>query len=302
MCLLSRTRACFRSELAARLTPRGMCFQLVTAITVSIIFFAMPTCNTLSWKQFKQHWVSLVALALLYTISVSCNNASLSHVSLSTKYLISDVTPIPTIVLSYYIEKKGYNIIVICIVSLQVICSLLAVPQDGTSASAYGVVLAILSVIAASGKPVLAAVLMRGRMQTGLTPLALISAVFTALLTLLSDDERTHLYIELRSQAQRSCVVIIVGSLLASAYNILMFYLTLVTSALTNTVLGNVKQVRTLLQRNTSAMTTAANTAWLLHVIVIMIACIMPTPGYPVPGLAPLNWVGVAGVFLVTSM
>lgn len=65
-----------------------------------------------------------------------------------------------------------------------------------------------------------------------------------ALLTVISYEERSYLYIELRSQVWRSVVAILVGSLLAAAYNILMFYLTLVTSALTNTILGNAKQAR----------------------------------------------------------
>jgi hypothetical protein len=41
-------------------------------------------------------------------------------------------------------------------------------------------------------------------------------------------SERMYLYIELRSQVWRSTVSIVVGSLMAAAYNILMFYLTMV--------------------------------------------------------------------------
>ena len=223
--------------------------MVCTVIVVSTIFLLRPSLNTLSREQFKQHYTSLVALALLYTVSVSCNNASVDNASLSTKCLITGVTPLVTLALSYAMERKAYASSVIRLVGLQVLCAMLAVPQDGTSASAYGVFVSMLSVLASAGKPVLSGMLMCERQLTGLTPLALvwyytaISSIMMLVLTAGSRQERNHLSEELHSQPWRSLVAIVVGSLLASGYNILMFYLTLITSALTNTMLGNVKQV-----------------------------------------------------------
>jgi len=254
--------------------------MLCSFVVVSIIYLVRPSLCTVSRAQFKTHWSSLTVLALLYTISVSCNNASLQTTSLSVKYLITGVTPLPTMALSYVMEKKGYTWPFVGVVSLQVLGALLAVPWDGGAATAYGVLLSVLSVFASAGKPVLSGILMRERHETGLTPLALvwyytaIATCFMSILTLVSYDERSYLYIELRSQVWRSCVAIIVGSLLAAAYNILMFYLTLVTSALTNTMLGNVKQV------------------------VIIIITFASAGQFN----APVVFIGAISVFIVTSM
>eukprot|EP00326_Haptolina_ericina_P016803 CAMPEP_0181180978 /NCGR_PEP_ID=MMETSP1096-20121128/7095_1 /TAXON_ID=156174 ORGANISM="Chrysochromulina ericina, Strain CCMP281" /NCGR_SAMPLE_ID=MMETSP1096 /ASSEMBLY_ACC=CAM_ASM_000453 /LENGTH=130 /DNA_ID=CAMNT_0023269457 /DNA_START=1235 /DNA_END=1627 /DNA_ORIENTATION=+ len=88
-------------------------------------------------------------------------------------------------------------------------------------------------------------------------------------------SERMYLYIELRSQVWRSTVSIVVGSLMAAAYNILMFYLTMFTSALTNTMLGNVKQV----------------------IVVVITYGIVDVGEF-----AWINWVGILACFAVSAM
>jgi len=222
--------------------------MLTTVLVVSIIFCIRPELNTVSKAQFKKHWVPLIVLALLYTISICTSNASLSELSLPVTYMIMFATPVPTLVLSYYLERKTYVYSVTCLVVLQVIAAVVAVPNTGYVASSYGVFLALCSVVTAAAKPVLAGILMHDRNETGLTPLALVwyytlIGMFCMLLIFLVSSERSYMYIQLASSAWRSSVAIVFGSLLASAYNILMFYLTMYTSALTNTVLGNVKQV-----------------------------------------------------------
>ena len=224
--------------------------MVCSVVVVSAIFLMRPSLNTLSREQFREHCTSLVVLALLYTVSVGCNNASVDSASLTTKCLITGVTPLLTLALSYAMERKAYASSIVGLVGLQVLCAMLAVPQDGSSTSAYGVLLSMLSVLASAGKPVLSGMLMCERHVTGLTPLALVwyytamSSLLMLALTASSTDERTHLAEELRGQPWRSLAAILVGSLLAAGYNILMFYLTLITSALTNTMLGNVKQAR----------------------------------------------------------
>ncbi|KAL1495870.1 hypothetical protein AB1Y20_014514 [Prymnesium parvum] len=260
--------------------------MIFSFLVVSLIFLVAPMLNTLSWRQFKQHWVWIVTLSLLYSITIACNNSSANDVSLAARYITSGFTPLSTLVLSYFLEQKGYNLFVIALVCLQVGCECLAVPQDDAPTTAYGVFLGVLAMLAAAGKPVVAGILMRGRQQTGLTPLVLVwyytafSSVIMGLLTWISYSERSYLYIELRSQTARSLLAISASSILAAAYNILMFFLTLVTSALTNSVLGNVKQV-----------------------LFILITCVfMTSSDYPAPGLNALSWLGVVSVFLVTVM
>merc|ERR1711865_1329528 len=94
--------------------------------------------------------------------------------------------------------------------------AIVAVPWHGqTQAGAIGIALCFVSMLAAATKPVVAGMLMKDMRDSGLTPLVLVwyDSIF------------------------------FIGSSMAFVYNIVVFYLTKVTSALTNVVLANVKQV-----------------------------------------------------------
>jgi hypothetical protein len=55
--------------------------------------------------------------------------------------MITNVTPLPTLVLSYLLERKTYVTAISSLVVLQVLSAVLAVPNVSSSASVYGIFL-----------------------------------------------------------------------------------------------------------------------------------------------------------------
>merc|ERR1712166_630666 len=198
------------------------CHQIASFIGVNVIFKVKPNLNTLSRAQWKAKWPALLGLSVMMVLSIGCNNASLVYVGLSVNQIIKSITPLPTMILSYCTEKKVYSWQLVGIVLLQVAGAIMAVPwHEQTQAGALGIVLCFVSMLAAATKPVVAGALMKDMRESGLTPLVLVwyDSIFSIgwffLIALCLPNER-------------------VGA---------VEYMSKVTSALTNVVLANVKQV-----------------------------------------------------------
>jgi drug/metabolite transporter (DMT)-like permease len=224
--------------------------QVASFIGVNVIFKVKPKLNTLSRAQWHAKWPALLGLSVMMVLNIGCNNASLVYVGLSINQIIKSITPLPTMILSYFSEKKTYSWTIIGVVLLQVIGAVVAVPwHDRTQAAAIGILLCFVSMLAAATKPVVAGALMKDMRESGLTPLVLVwyDSLFSIgwffFIALCLRYERTGAVEYMRDNAAVGWGLILIGSTMAFAYNIVVFYLTKVTSALTNVVLANVKQV-----------------------------------------------------------
>ena len=126
--------------------------------------------------------------------------------------------------------------------------AILSVPfGDELNAQAIGLVLVLLSMMAAATRPVMAAVLMGDAKESGLSPLVLVwydSLISSSILLIFSlAIELPGLKQYFAEQPVQGVWIIALGSAMAFCYNIVTFNLTKAVGSLASAVLGNVKQV-----------------------------------------------------------
>ena len=226
------------------------CHMIASFIGVNVIFQIKPALNTLSREQWKAKWLPLLSLSVLMVLNIGCNNESLVYIGLSVNQIIKSITPLPTMVLSFFIEKKRYTWLLIAAVVVQVLGAIAAVPwHDNDQAATFGIILCLVSMLAAATKPVLAGSLMKDMRESGLSPLVLVwydslFSIFWIFIVSVAKSEPIGVINFMRDQPALGWGIILIGSSLAFSYNIVVFYLTKVTSSLTNVILANIKQVR----------------------------------------------------------
>ena len=120
-------------------------------------------------------WPALLGRSVMMGVNIGCNNAILVYVGMSSNQIIKSITPLPTMILSYFSENKRYSWTLVGIVLVQVIGAIVAVPwHEQTQAQTIGIALCFVSMLAAATKPVVAGVLMKDMRESGLTPLVLV--------------------------------------------------------------------------------------------------------------------------------
>ena len=222
--------------------------QLASLCFSSLAFYLHPPLNTLSYASFKQHRGMLLLLGLTFFISLACNNASLVMIGLSVNGLIKSTLPLPAMLLSYIFEKKSYPKPVIASVVGMVASAMIAIPYgDDDNASVLGLSLAIASTASLAMRPVLCTLLLRDSAETGLTPLVLVwydAVISTSLLFVTSMMFETRGLGEyFRTTPWQGIGLLVLPSLMAFAYNIVMFWLPKLLGSLTPCILGNARQV-----------------------------------------------------------
>jgi drug/metabolite transporter (DMT)-like permease len=237
------------------------CHQFSSFCCMSLIFWLVPSTNTLSYATFeaKRGWILL--LGVLFVLNIACNNASLVYIGVSINAIIKSITPLPAMILSFALERKRYPMGKVASVVGMCAAAVISVPfGDDSTASPFGLLLVTISMLAAATRPVMAAMLMGDAKQTGLTPLVLVwydSLIsFTVLVVISLATELDGLILYFSAQPLRGLGIVILGSTMAFCYNIVTFSLTKAVGSLTTAVLGNVKQARAPLpppppQRNT---------------------------------------------------
>ena len=240
-----------------------------TALVPSVRFDVVNT--------FKQNWAWLFFVSQIYAFSIATNNVSFAAISLTVNTIFKSAMPFPTMFLSYFIEEKRYSVPIICIVSVLVAATLLAVPwhprapepapstqQVGGGTSSHvdhqvpmwvGYVLVIISMIATACRPVVSSHLMRnaeaGGSRQALTATsmafwdALIAIPILTLGTFLSDVWLRPGVAETFSGelAGRNVALVGIGCLMAGIYGPVTFYTIKLTSSLTFIIIGNFKQL-----------------------------------------------------------
>jgi len=213
---------------------------------ILIFGFKAATVTRAHWTDYKYR---IALLSLLFVINISCNNASLVHLSLSVNQIVKSCVPIPTMILSVAFERdsngqpKSYSKGVIISLFITVLGSVLAV-YGNPEASPFGLALVIISTLAVALWSVMSAMLLgpdSGLNSINLTWYASIIS-FVLLFTLwLCSSEREAASAYLSSRPGDAAVIILLGSSTAFLYNLVHFALIKVTSALTSAVAGNIK-------------------------------------------------------------
>jgi len=201
----------------------------------------------------KAHWTDykyrIMLLSLLFVTNISCNNASLVHLSLSVNQIVKSCVPLPTMILSVAFERdangqpKSYSKGVIVSLLITVLGSVLAV-YGNPEASPFGLALVIISTLAVALWSVMSAMLLgpdSGLNAISLTWYASIISFVLLFILWLCSSEREAATAYLSSRPGDAALIILVGSSTAFVYNLVHFALIKVTSALTSAVAGNIK-------------------------------------------------------------
>jgi len=211
-----------------------------------IFGFKAGTVTKAHWTDYKYR---IMLLSLLFVTNISCNNASLVHLSLSVNQIVKSCVPLPTMILSVAFERdangqpKTYSRGVIFSLLITVLGSVLAV-YGNPEASPFGLALVILSTLAVALWSVMSAMLLGP--DSGLNAISLTwyaSVISFVLLFILwaCSSEREAATAYLSSRPGDAALIILLGSSTAFVYNLVHFALIKVTSALTSAVAGNLK-------------------------------------------------------------
>jgi len=194
-------------------------------------------------------------LSSLFVINITCNNASLVHLSLSVNQIVKSCVPLPTLILSVAFERdangkpKSYSCGVLASLLATVLGSVLAV-YGNPEASPFGLVLVIISTLAVALWSVISATLLgpaSGLNSINLTWYASILSGIILLFCWSVSKERVATQAFLEAKPGAAAVIICAGSITAFAYNLVHFALIKVTSALTTAVAGNLKILLTII-------------------------------------------------------
>lgn len=216
-----------------------------------ILIFAFKGAKV-SWAQFSTYKSLIALLSVLFVLNITTNNASLMHLSLSVNQIVKSCVPLPTILLSIAFERDGagrprqYSTGIWGSLVVLIGGSILAV-YGNPEASPFGLFLVITSTMCVALWSVTSAVLMNSP-ESGLNSINLTwyGSFFSGPILLclwFFSPEREPTIRFLQERPKDAAAIIVVGSLAAFAYNIVHFALIKVSSALTSTVMGNVKIV-----------------------------------------------------------
>ena len=206
-----------------------------------------------SAQQFWAYKHQLVPIAFLTVVNTGLNNYSLHYIALFMNQVIKACAPMPTAIFEYALLGKVYPWTIYATVMLIIIGSILsnahAMLEGGTS-DVIGVVMCLISLVAASLNPVIKKIVLSG--SADLPQLAPSQVLFwdTALACLglvvlwLIDFDNTRAasidYLSGNTENPNSgwlgLGIITAGSAMAFMFNIALYYYILYTSALTSTI------------------------------------------------------------------
>ena len=209
---------------------------------------------------FKQLWdykYQLFPIATLTVLNNGLNNCSLSLVALFINQVIKACGPLPTCIFEYILMGKTYGWKIYASVILIVVGSVLSNAAQfvgGAPSSALGITYCLISLLAASLRPVLQKIIMSDNKDADAKPpLSPSQALFwdmaisfVALLVIWlvgNEREPSMEYLMGHTNNPHSGLlaigIILAGSTMAFAFNIAIYYYILFTSALTSTVGSN---------------------------------------------------------------
>jgi len=219
---------------------------LASFLGANLLMILVPANRTISWKQFVDNKFALLVFGVVFSSNIVTNNASLVYISLSVNQVIKCLVPIPAIIFSYFIERKTYSYPILGASLVLTFGACTSIPYDSPKVTPIGSFLALWSTAMSGLRPVLTALLLKNSKESGLTPVpllwydALFSTIFLFLAFLVSEETVTVSQF-FDDDTAAGMGILIGGSFMAFAYNIVVFYLVKVTSSLTSVILANLK-------------------------------------------------------------
>ena len=152
-------------------------YTFCTTSTINLgcmLIMAVQKQSIPSFEQFKQSWQGILCVAGLSIVSIWASDASLMYIGVTLNQLMKACTPLPTMALGYFIERKRFAWPMVVAVVLIVVGAGLAVPASDSDSAVYGIVMVIVSTLATAAAISLKARLMANSARNGLTPLVLL--------------------------------------------------------------------------------------------------------------------------------
>lgn len=209
---------------------------------------AKPATGPPTFQQLWDYKYQMLPIALCTSLNASLNNMSLTMVSLFVNQVIKATAPLPTMIFSYTVAKKTYSYTTMAAVFFVVLGSCMAVFYQfakGGSSQVLGVVSCLISLLAASFKPVIMMIVMEGTAEKPkLAPTVLMTydfglAFFPMCLYWLCSSERSASIMYEQHHFVTATIIICAGSMAAFLFNLANYYFILLTSALTSTIGSN---------------------------------------------------------------
>ena len=219
---------------------------LASFLGANLLMLIVPVNRTICWKQFVDNKFALLVFGVVFSSNIVTNNASLVYISLSVNQVIKCLVPIPAIIFSYFIEKKSYSYPILGAAFVLTFGACTSIPYDSPKVTPVGSILALWSTGMSGLRPVLTALLLKNSKESGLSPVPLLwyDAAFSTIflfLAFLVSEETVAVSQFFKDDSAAGMGILIGGSFMAFAYNIVVFYLVKVTSSLTSVVLANLK-------------------------------------------------------------
>merc|ERR1719454_2222015 len=239
-----------------------MIHQITIVAFTALWCLLVPSGRFPLYDTFMTSWKWLIFVSTIYAGSIATNNASFASISLTVNTIFKSAIPFPTMIFSYFIENKRYTIPIICIVSVLVAGTILAVPWHPKPKPAshdapewVGIFLVSLSTIATAIRPVVSSHLMRNAEAAGsrkaLTAVsmafwdAFIAIPVLGVAALINDVivKQGVQTVFSGPDGWKNVGLVAAGCAVAGVYGPITFYTIKLTSSLSFVIIGNFKQL-----------------------------------------------------------
>ncbi|KAL1527837.1 hypothetical protein AB1Y20_009217 [Prymnesium parvum] len=217
-----------------------------------IMSMKKPLTGYPSFGQLKEYSLGLFPIAICTTANLACNNVSLTLVSLFLNQVIKAAAPLPTMLFSFILERKTYTLKMVVTCTMIVVGTVLAIPMSskGGTTSLVGVIIVIISMLAASLKPVVMTLVFKGMSDKPKLdpPVVLFYDSFLSfwimlMYWLISPTERAGTIEYIGKRSSTAILVICAGASMAFFFNLCTYFVIKYTSAVTCMVASNGNKV-----------------------------------------------------------
>jgi len=211
-----------------------------------IMCFRRPETGWPSLSQLIAYFPSLLAIAICTTANIGCNNASLTLVSLFLNQVIKAIGPLPTMIFAAIFQGKRYSWPIICCTGVIVGGTILAVPMSSKQSTSFtGVIVVVISMLAASLKPVIMSIVMKGTAEHPKLPSTVVLfydtflSFWMMLVYWLASAERERSVTYIGERPGTAIGLILGGASMAFGFNLSNYVFCQVTDPVTLSVASN---------------------------------------------------------------
>jgi len=214
-----------------------------------LMYFTPPETGYPSFKQLWEYRYVLVINSSLSTLNILLNNVSLTLISLFLNQVIKACAPSATMAFSAALQGRRYSYQTILACCMIVAGTVLAVPQKtgGGATQVGGIVLVIISTLAAALKAVVMSIMMDGLKDKPKLPATVglfydcaLAFCMMVIIWLVSANERASSIDYFKTHPPMQGVLIILGgACMAFGFNLSNYYFIRTTSALTSSIGSN---------------------------------------------------------------